>query len=72
MPDTLPVTIKGEAVAAATLADARICAALGRLVSRVLRLRASPSELAQAIADAKAKARAAGLTNAGIYVELDA
>ena len=45
---------------------------MGRLVSRVLHPRPGPSELAQAIADAKAEARAAGLTGADIDAELDA
>ena len=36
MPDTVPVTIEVDAVAAAALADARTRAAMGRLVSRVL------------------------------------
>ena len=63
MPDTIPVTIEVEPAAAAVLADARTRAAMGRLVSRVLHSRPSPSELAQAIADAKAEARAAGLAN---------
>lgn len=45
---------------------------MGRLVSRVLRPRSGPSALAQAIADAKAEARPAGLTDADIDAELDA
>jgi hypothetical protein len=72
MPDTVPVTIEVEADAAAALADVRIRAAMGRLVSRVLRPRPGPSELVQAIADAKAEARAVGLTDADIDAELDA
>ena len=72
MPDTIPVTIDVEPAAAAALADARTRAAMGRLVSRVLHPRPGPSELAQAIADAKAEVRAAGLTDADIDAELDA
>ena len=48
MPSIVPVTIEVEADAAAALADAGILAGLGRLVSRALRPRPSPSELAQA------------------------
>ena len=61
-----------DADAAPALADARTRAAMGRLVSRVLRPRLGPSELAQAIAEAKAEARAAGLTDADIDTELEA
>jgi hypothetical protein len=45
---------------------------MGRLVSRVLRPRAGPSPLAQAIAELKAEARTAGLTDADIDAELAA
>ena len=45
---------------------------MGHLISRVLRPRLGPSELAQAIADAKAEARDAGLTDADVDAELDA
>lgn len=72
MPDTVPVTIEVDPVAAAALADARTRAAMGRLVTRVLHPRPGPSELAQVIADAKAEARGAGLTDADIDAELDA
>lgn len=72
MPDTVPVTIEVDPVAAAALADARTRAAMGRLVTRVLHPRPGPSELAQAIADAKADARSAGLADADIDAELDA
>lgn len=71
MPDTVPVTIEVDPVAAAALADARTRAAMGRLVTRVLHPRPGPSELAQAIADAKAEARGTGLTDADIDAELD-
>ena len=66
------VTIPVEPEAAAVLADPRNREAMGRLVSRVLRPRAGPSPLAQAIAELKAEARAAGLTDADIDAELAA
>lgn len=74
MPDTttVEVTIPVEAAAAAALADARTRAAIGRLVSRVLRPHAGPSPLAVAVAELKAEARAAGLTDALIDEELAA
>jgi hypothetical protein len=45
---------------------------MGRLISRVLNPRPGPSELAWAIAEAKAEARAAGLTDTDIDGELEA
>lgn len=75
MPDdgrTVDVLIPVDAGAAPALADARTRAAMGRLVSRVLRPHLVPSGLAQAITDAKAEARVAGLTDADIDAELDA
>lgn len=72
MPHTVPVTIEVDAIAAAALTDPRTRTAMGRLVSRVLHPRPGPSELARAIADAKAEARGAGLTDADIDAELDA
>ena len=66
------VTIPVEPEAAAVLADARNRKAVGRLVSRVLRPRSGPSPLAQAIAELKAEARAAGLSDADIDVEFAA
>lgn len=72
MPDTIPVTLEVEASAAAALDDPRTRAAMGRLVSRVLNPRPGPSDLARAIADAKAEARASGLTEAEIDAELAA
>ena len=72
MPETVEIPIPIEAGAVPALADPRTRAAMGRLVSRVLRPRSGPSELAQAIADAKAEARDAGLTDADIDAELDA
>lgn len=71
MPDTVTVTIEVDPAAAAALADTRTRAAMGRLVSRALRPRAGPSELAQAIAEAKAEARVAGLADADIRAELE-
>ena len=74
MPDipTVDVPIPVEPDVAAVLGDARTRAAMGRLVGRVLQPRSGPSALAQAIADAKAEARAAGLTDADINAELEA
>ena len=72
MDNTVDVTIPVEPQAAAALADPRNREAVGRLVSRVLRPRAGPSPLAQAIAEMKAEARAAGLTDADIDAELAA
>jgi len=72
MPNTVSVTIEVDPIAAAALADTRTRAAMGRLVTRVLHPRPGPSDLAQAIADAKAEARGAGLTDADIDAELDA
>ena len=72
MDETVDVTIPVAPEAAAALADARNREAVGRLVSRVLRPRAGPSPLAQAIAELKADARAAGLADADIDTELAA
>lgn len=72
MDSTVDVTIPVEPEAAAALADARNRAAVGRLVSRVLRPHAGPSPLGQAIAALKAEARAAGLADADIDAELAA
>jgi hypothetical protein len=72
MDNTVDVTIPVDPEAAATLADARNREAAGRLVSRVLRARSGPSPLAQAIAELKAAARTAGLTDADIDAELAA
>lgn len=72
MDATVDVTIPVEAEAAAALVDARNRAAIGRLVSRVLRPHSGPSALAQAIAELKAEARAAGLSDADIDAELAA
>ena len=69
---TVDIAIPVEPGAVAALADARTRAAMGRLVSRALRPRSGPSELALAIAEAQADARAAGLTDTDIDAELDA
>jgi hypothetical protein len=72
MDNTVDVTIPVDPEAAATLADARNREAAGRLVSRVLCPRSGPNPLAQAIAEPKAAARTAGLTDADIDAELAA
>lgn len=72
MDSTVDVTIPVEPEVAAALADERNRAAVGRLVSRVLRPHSGPSALAQAIAELKAEVRAAGLTDADIDAELAA
>jgi len=72
MGKTIDVTIPVEPEAAAALVDARNREAVGRLMSRVLRPRAGLSPLAEAIAEVKAEARAAGLTDADIDAELAA
>jgi hypothetical protein len=72
MGNTVDVTIPVDPEAAAALADARNRAAVGRLVSRVLRPRSGPTPLAQAIAELKAAARIAGLTDEDIDAELAA
>jgi hypothetical protein len=70
MDNTVDVTIPVDAEAASALADARNREAVGRLVSRVLRPRSGPTPLAQAIAELKAAARTAGLTDVDIDTEL--
>jgi len=70
MDNTVDVTIPVEPEAAAALSDARNREAVGRLISRVLRPRSGPSPLAQAIAEMKAAARAADLTDADIDADL--
>jgi hypothetical protein len=72
MDRTVDVTIPVEPEAAAALADTRNREAIGRLVSRVLRPGSGPTPLARAIADMKADARSAGLTDADIDAELAA
>ena len=70
MADMIDVTISVEPAAAAALAQAHNREAIGRLVSRVLCPRPGPSPLAQLIAEIKADARGAGLTDAEIDAEL--
>ena len=72
MDKTVDVTIPVEPEVAAALVDPRSREAVGRLISRVLRPRAGPSPLAEAIAELEAEARAAGLTDADIDAELAA
>lgn len=72
MDRTVDVIIPVEPEAAAALADVRNREAVGRLVSRVLRPHSGPSPLARAIAELKAEARAAGLSDADIDAELAA
>ena len=72
MDKTVDVTIPVEPEAAAALTDARNREAVGRLVSRVLRPTSGVTPLAQAIAEMKADARAAGLSDADIDAELAA
>jgi hypothetical protein len=72
MDKTVDVTIPIEREAAAALADARNRKAVGRLISRVLRPGCGPTPLAQAIAEMKADARAADLSDADIDAELAA
>lgn len=72
MDSTVEVSIPVEPEAAAALADPRNREAVGRLVSRVLRPRSGPNPLALAIAEMKAAARVAELTDADIDAELAA
>jgi hypothetical protein len=72
MDNTVDVTIPVEPAAAEVLTDVRNREAVGRLVSRVLRPRSGPTPLAQAIAELKADARVAGLTDADVDAELAA
>jgi hypothetical protein len=72
MNNTIEVRIPVEPEAAAALRDERNREAVGRLVSRVLRPHSGPSALARAIAELKAEARAAGLTDSDIDAELAA
>jgi hypothetical protein len=68
--ETVEVKIPVDPEAAATLADQRNRDAVGRLISLVLRPHSEPSALAHAIAELKAEARAAGLTDDDIDAEL--
>jgi hypothetical protein len=70
MDSKVEVAIPVEPEVAAALADARNREAVGRLVSRVLRPRSGTRPLADAIAEMKSEARAAGLSDADIDAEL--
>ena len=72
MSTTVDVTIPVEAEVAAAFADPVRRAAIGRLVSRVLRPGSGRDLLADAIADMKTQARMAGLTDEAIDEELAA
>ena len=72
MDKTVDVTIPVELEAAAALADARNREAVGRLVSRIFRPASGSTPLAQAIAEIKAGASVAGLSDAEIDAELTA
>lgn len=72
MDKTVDVMIPVEPEAAAALVDARNRAAVGRLVSRVLRPGSGPAPLALAIAEMKAAARSSGLNDPEIDAELAA
>lgn len=70
MDKTVDVTIPVEPEVAAALADARNRDAAGRLISRVFRPHSGPSPLTRIIAEMKADARKAGLTDREIDDEL--
>jgi hypothetical protein len=72
MDKTVDVTIPVEPAAAAALADARNREAVGRLVSRIFRPASGSTPLARVIAEIKAGARATGLSDAEIDLELAA
>jgi hypothetical protein len=67
---TIEIPVSSEAASA--LADADRRAALGRYVSRMLHGAKARDLLTDAIAEAKAEPRAAGLTDADIDAELAA
>ncbi len=70
MTPMVDVIIPVDPEVALALQSARNREAVGKLVSRVLRPQSGPSPLAQAIADMKADARAAGLTDEEVEAEL--
>ena len=70
MPKKVDVTISVDPEIAAALTDERNREAVGRLISRVLRPKSGPTPLAAAIAELKAGARSAGLSDAEIDAEL--
>lgn len=72
MEGTIDVTIPVEAEIAATLSDPERREAAGRLLSRMLRPGLGRDPLVEAIAELKAQAHAAGLTDEAIDEELAA
>jgi hypothetical protein len=70
MPSAVDVVIPVEPEPAAALTDARSREAVGRLASRILRPRTGLSPLAPAIAEMKAAARVAGLSDVDIDADL--
>ncbi len=71
MDNTVDVTIPVEPEAARVLEDPQRRAALGRYISSLLRGGRIHDALAEAIADVKREARAAGLTDQEIDAELN-
>jgi len=71
MDNTVDVTIPVEPEAARALEDPQRRAALGRYISSLLRGGRIHDALAEAIADVKREARAAGLTDQEIDAELN-
>src|SRR5438270_7871082 len=67
---SVDVAIPVDSHAATVLRDPRNRKAIGRLVSRVLRRGSGPSSLARALAEIKAEARAAGLTDGEIEARI--
>ena len=72
MDGTIDVTIPVDAPSAAVLRSAHNREVIGRYVSQILNPSDAPLPLAQAIAEIKAEARAAGLTDEDIDAELAA
>jgi hypothetical protein len=72
MPDTVEIAIPVEVEAAAALADERKRAAVGRIVSRIMRPTADHDPLLQAMEQLSADAAAKGLTVEGLADELAA
>lgn len=73
MPDTIPVTIPVSPEAARLLQDTERARRIGQLVSDILRPGSPETDpLAVLIAETKAEAHAAGLTDEAIEAELTA
>lgn len=70
MSDTIDVLIPVNAEAAPALANPEMRVAMGRLISRVLLPDTVGAELDRAFAEARAEARANGLTDEDIEEEL--